>query len=122
MPPAVHRASQPPRRLCDGGPGRPQPPFGQVREVVALTGPRRAWRAGGRQKDPLPARRTIADCGRWIMERAVSGGWFDVSTLTELNRVGGKKTMGYELAEALSWRLPAAQSSVPRRISSATVK
>jgi threonine synthase len=49
---------------------------------------------------------TIADCGRWIGERAEREGWFDVSTLKEPYRVEGKKTMGYELAEALGWRLP----------------
>jgi len=49
---------------------------------------------------------TIADCGRWIGEQAEREGWFDVSTLKEPYRVEGKKTMGYELAEALGWRLP----------------
>ena len=49
---------------------------------------------------------TIADCGRWIGERAEREGWFDLSTLKEPYRVEGKKTMGYELAEALAWRLP----------------
>lgn len=49
---------------------------------------------------------TIADCGRWIGERAKSEGWFDVSTLKEPYRVEGKKTMGYELAEQLGWTLP----------------
>jgi len=33
-------------------------------------------------------------------------GWYDVSTLKEPYRVEGKKTMGYELAEQLGWRLP----------------
>ena len=33
-------------------------------------------------------------------------GWFDLSTLKEPYRVEGKKTMGYELAEQLGWRLP----------------
>jgi threonine synthase len=33
-------------------------------------------------------------------------GWYDVSTLREPYRVEGKKTMGYELAEQLDWRLP----------------
>ncbi|HLF20533.1 MAG TPA: threonine synthase [Bacteroidota bacterium] len=32
--------------------------------------------------------------------------WFDVSTLKEPYRLEGKKTMGYELAEQLDWRLP----------------
>ncbi len=33
-------------------------------------------------------------------------GWFDVSTLKEPYRVEGKKTMGYEIAEQLGWRVP----------------
>ncbi|MCZ6795722.1 MAG: threonine synthase, partial [Planctomycetota bacterium] len=49
---------------------------------------------------------TIADCGRWIADRCASRGWFDLSTLKEPYRVEGKKTMGYELAEQLGWRLP----------------
>jgi threonine synthase len=33
-------------------------------------------------------------------------GWQEVSTLKEPYRLEGKKTMGYELAEQLGWRLP----------------
>jgi threonine synthase len=51
---------------------------------------------------------TIADAGAWIRERAAGEGWFDVSTLREPYRLEGKKTMGYELAEARGWRLPEA--------------
>lgn len=49
---------------------------------------------------------TIADAGAWIRERSEAEGWFDVSTLREPYRLEGKKTMGYELAEQLGWRLP----------------
>ncbi len=49
---------------------------------------------------------SIADAGRWIRERAWREGWFDVSTLREPYRLEGKKTMGYELAEAHGWTLP----------------
>ncbi|MDX1661159.1 MAG: threonine synthase [Gemmatimonadota bacterium] len=49
---------------------------------------------------------SIADAGRWVRERAWREGWFDVSTLREPYRLEGKKTMGYELAEAHGWRLP----------------
>ena len=38
--------------------------------------------------------------------RARPLGWYDVSTLKEPYRLEGKKTMGYELAEQLEWRLP----------------
>jgi threonine synthase len=48
----------------------------------------------------------INDCGRLIAERKSSEGWFDLSTLKEPYRVEGKKTMGYEIAEQLGWRLP----------------
>ena len=48
----------------------------------------------------------ISDCGRMVAERKDAEGWFDVSTLKEPFRVEGKKTMGYEVAEQLGWRLP----------------
>jgi threonine synthase len=48
----------------------------------------------------------ITDCGRIVGERKEKEGWFDVSTLKEPYRIEGKKTMGYELAEQLNWKLP----------------
>jgi threonine synthase len=48
----------------------------------------------------------ISDCARMVAERKEQEGWFDVSTLKEPFRVEGKKTMGYEVAEQLGWRLP----------------
>jgi threonine synthase len=48
----------------------------------------------------------INDCGRIIADRKANEGWFDFSTLKEPYRVEGKKTMGYEIAEQLDWRLP----------------
>lgn len=50
----------------------------------------------------------IGDAGRVVAERiSRSGGvLFDASTLKEPYRLEGKKTMGYEIAEQLGWRLP----------------
>jgi threonine synthase len=53
----------------------------------------------------------ISDCARKVAELKDSEvwkneGWFDVSTTKEPYRVEGKKTMGYEVAEQLSWKLP----------------
>jgi threonine synthase len=48
----------------------------------------------------------ITDAGRIAAEQGGPLGWYDVSTLKEPYRLEGKKTMGYELAEQLGWRLP----------------
>jgi threonine synthase len=48
----------------------------------------------------------ISDCAKIVAERKEKEGWFDASTLKEPFRVEGKKTMGYEVAEQLGWRLP----------------
>ncbi|HWO72137.1 MAG TPA: threonine synthase [Dehalococcoidia bacterium] len=48
----------------------------------------------------------IDDAGRLMREDGAGRGWFDVSTLREPYRAEGKKTMGYEIAQQLGWRLP----------------
>jgi threonine synthase len=48
----------------------------------------------------------ITDCARYVREGEAQGRWFNVSTLVEPYRIEGKKTMGYEIAEQLGWRLP----------------
>jgi threonine synthase len=48
----------------------------------------------------------ISDCARIVAERKDKEGWFDVSTLKEPFRVEGKKTMGYEVAEQMGWKMP----------------
>jgi len=53
----------------------------------------------------------ISDCAKRVAELKESDswkkeGWFDVSTTKEPYRVEGKKTMGYEVAEQLGWRIP----------------
>ena len=53
----------------------------------------------------------ISDCAKKVAELKESDawkkeGWFDVSTTKEPYRVEGKKTMGYEVAEQLGWRMP----------------
>ena len=53
----------------------------------------------------------ISDCAKRVADLKESDtwqkeGWLDVSTTKEPYRVEGKKTMGYEVAEQLGWRLP----------------
>lgn len=48
----------------------------------------------------------ISDCGRLVAEGAARGEWFEINTLREPYRVEGKKTMGYEVAEQMQWKLP----------------
>jgi threonine synthase len=49
----------------------------------------------------------IAEAGRLVAAEAPARpGYQDVSTLKEPYRIEGKKTMGFEIAEQLGWRLP----------------
>src|SRR5258706_3280936 len=65
-----------------------------VREIAAQG--RRVSRVNG----------LIDQCGKVVAEGRESAGWFDMSTLKEPYRIEGKKTMGFELAEQLDWKLP----------------
>jgi threonine synthase len=48
----------------------------------------------------------IGDAGRAAQELGSQIPMFDISTLKEPYRVEGKKTLGYEIAEAFAWNLP----------------
>jgi len=48
----------------------------------------------------------ITDAGRICATKAREHGWYECATLKEPYRVEGKKTMGYEIAEQMDWRLP----------------
>jgi threonine synthase len=48
----------------------------------------------------------ITDAGRLCADLARQHGWHECATLKEPYRVEGKKTMGYEMAEQLDWKLP----------------
>jgi len=47
-----------------------------------------------------------ARAGALVREAAGRHGWFNVNTLQEPYRLEGKKTMGFEIAEQMGWRLP----------------
>jgi len=49
---------------------------------------------------------SIADAGGVVKKACAARGWYDASTLREPYRIEGKKTMGFELAEQLGWRVP----------------
>jgi threonine synthase len=50
----------------------------------------------------------ISDAGRSVAAATAKSpdSWFDVATLKEPYRIEGKKTMGFEIAEQLGWRMP----------------
>jgi threonine synthase len=48
----------------------------------------------------------ITDAGRVCAAQAKEHGWYECATLKEPYRVEGKKTMGYEVAEQMGWKLP----------------
>jgi threonine synthase len=48
----------------------------------------------------------ITDAGKVCAAKAKEHGWYECATLKEPYRVEGKKTMGYEIAEQMGWKLP----------------
>lgn len=61
-------------------------------------------RAFGAELELLPGH--IGDAGKATLAFARDSGFFNVATVREPYRVEGMKTMGYEVAEQLGWRLP----------------
>ncbi|WP_432354176.1 threonine synthase [Sporosarcina sp. A2] len=48
----------------------------------------------------------ISDAGKIVAQTVRDQGLFDASTLKEPYRIEGKKTMGYEIAEQMNWKVP----------------
>jgi threonine synthase len=49
---------------------------------------------------------TISDAAAAVARGVAKNGWFEVSTLKEPFRIEGKKTLVYEIAEQMRWRIP----------------
>jgi threonine synthase len=48
----------------------------------------------------------IDSCGKLVKQLSNEKGYYDVSTMKEPYRLEGKKTIGFEIAEQLNWKLP----------------
>jgi threonine synthase len=93
-----------------GGPGAASPPRAGLRSLIVMPAAAPSithaeCAAAGAELYLVDG--LIGDAGA-IVAAALRGrpGYQDVSTLREPYRLEGKKTMGYEIAEQLGWRLP----------------
>jgi threonine synthase len=68
----------------------------RVNRYECVTAGARVWLVDG----------LISDAGTIVRKAVAQHGFFDISTFKEPYRVEGKKTMGFELAEQLGWRVP----------------
>ena len=100
-PSASGNALESARRLCRGRKGSRH-----AFSCLKMCPSRIAWSVNTTARMSTLVDGLISDCARMVAERKEKEGWFDVSTLKEPFRLEGKKTMGYEVAEQLAWKLP----------------
>ena len=85
----------------------PRPELGEQRVGRGLARGGQADEVGGGGAQLLEVGRVGEGiAGRAAADEAKKHDWYDCATFKEPYRVEGKKTMGYELAEQMGWKLP----------------